>query len=447
MGDRAVSDPWIHVFDGATVSLDELDRLRARVLASWDSAREVAESLSRALGVITGSAWWAPLHGTRAVWAVGESLSAVVGMGQELELLEENLALARELYAEAQFTVARVVAQYWAQRVLVPVPESLAAPLAVAGVACGAVAVAQADGPPVARVQRELRAAAALAVQAVPKVRGTHGQGPVQDAAARMLAASGQDVVRGAVVLEEARVLTASGLDSAQAVLEQLQEAAAESDSSGRGEIRVVEQVNAAGQRAFTVVLPGTREMWNAANPQDHLSNVQLMAGTRSDLLDAVLQALDLAGIGQDDPVVLVGHSQGGIVAAELAADSEFLARYQVRGVLTLGSPVGHVRLPDGVISLHLENMQDVVPALDGIANSADRRHVTVVRDGGGHSVADYSVTLAAAMGASRSVQRVEGRLAAVAGWGAGGRANVRAYRFERAGGSDDGSNAGKSTG
>lgn len=432
MGDRVVSDPWIHVFDGTAVSVDELEELRLLLTAAADAARDAAASVTYALGIVSALGWWAPLHAGQAVWELGQAMDSVVGMGREIELLAADMAAARDVYVEAQYTVTQVMALYRLQQTLMPVPESLSGLVAAAGVVHGAVAVGMSDAPPVVAVQRELRVAASLVAQATPKVRGQNPATPVSQAAAGVLAATGQHTVRGAVVLEEVRMLTKSGLDSALAVLDQLQAAAEESDSLGVGEIRVVEQINAAGQRAFTVVLPGTREMWNDSNPQDHLSNVQLMAGLTSDLMVAVHKALELAGIAPEDPVVLVGHSQGGIVAAQLAADAEFVRRYNVQGVLTLGSPVGQVRLPQHIASLHLENMQDAVPALDGVANTADVQHVTVVRAGGSHAVQDYGITLTAAVGASRSVRQVEQRLATSAGWRSGSRATVRSYRFER---------------
>lgn len=54
----------------------------------------------------------------------------------------------------------------------------------------------------------------------------------------------------------------------------------------------------------------------------------------------AVERAMDQADIPADAQVMLVGHSGGGIVAANLAGNEEFLSKYHVTHVLTNGSGV-----------------------------------------------------------------------------------------------------------
>lgn len=55
---------------------------------------------------------------------------------------------------------------------------------------------------------------------------------------------------------------------------------------------------------------------------------------------DAVWAAMAKAGVKPGDSLMLMGHSQGGITARNLAADSEFVHTYKVDGVVTGGSPV-----------------------------------------------------------------------------------------------------------
>ena len=76
--------------------------------------------------------------------------------------------------------------------------------------------------------------------------------------------------------------------------------------------------------------------------------------------------AMRRAGIGPDDPVGIYGHSQGAIVASNIAADPTVNERYNVTTLLTAGGPTAGADLPDNVNALHLENGADAVPALDG---------------------------------------------------------------------------------
>ena len=94
-----------------------------------------------------------------------------------------------------------------------------------------------------------------------------------------------------------------------------------------------------------------------------------------------VADAMSRAGIGPDDPVMLTGHSQGGITAAAMASDPALRDRFHVTSVVTGGSPIGHYDIPEDVSVLSLEHAQDVVPRLDGTDNPDRPSWVTVSRD------------------------------------------------------------------
>lgn len=139
------------------------------------------------------------------------------------------------------------------------------------------------------------------------------------------------------------------------------------------------------GERtSWSVVIRGT-QAWGVGgpNPQDMLSNLQAVAGEESDQSRAVLAAMEGAGIAAGEPVELVGHSQGGAIAAQLAADPEVAARYRVTSVLTAGAPAGGAEAGPGVGMLNLENTRDPVPGLDGAANRDLGASRTVHFDGG----------------------------------------------------------------
>ena len=144
---------------------------------------------------------------------------------------------------------------------------------------------------------------------------------------------------------------------------------------------------HADGTVSFVVTVPGTQE-WSpvaGTNPMDLATNLHAMGGMPDDVAEAVVQAMLQAGVGPGDPVALVGHSQGGIVAMGMALDPTIQRHFNVQAVATAGSPVGTLEgtLPSGTVALHLENAHDLGPALDGVDNPDDPQRTTVVIDSG----------------------------------------------------------------
>ncbi len=141
------------------------------------------------------------------------------------------------------------------------------------------------------------------------------------------------------------------------------------------GRVRVVEVTAADGGSAWVVVVPGTQE-WSPAsgsNPFDLTTDVRAVTaepGVVTVAAAGVAAALDRARedsgrAAPHDPVLLVGHSQGGILAAALAADPGFSRDHRVTHVLTTGAPIGMVAVPPAVRVLSVEHAADPVPALD----------------------------------------------------------------------------------
>jgi hypothetical protein len=117
--------------------------------------------------------------------------------------------------------------------------------------------------------------------------------------------------------------------------------------------------------------------------PWDMTSNVAALAGLDAGSYRAAQDAMRQAGISATDPVVLVGHSQGGLVAARLAASGNFA----VSDVLTVGAPIHHVAVPSSVHVVALEHAEDLVPSLSGVslagaavAGAAGSNRLTVSR-------------------------------------------------------------------
>lgn len=175
-------------------------------------------------------------------------------------------------------------------------------------------------------------------------------------------------------------------------------------DERGPGYIEVIE-TDAGGQRAYVVVIPGTQagDGLGDANPFDAAGIGEAVGHRSAEVNVAVRAALQAAGAEEGASVVAVGYSQGGIHAMNIAADPLFRKEYDMKYVLTAGSPVGNIDPGGDITALHLEHRQDAVPGADGTANPDTRSRVTVtllnqVRTpegeehglGPGHNLANY---------------------------------------------------------
>ncbi|WP_402463146.1 hypothetical protein [Isoptericola aurantiacus] len=150
------------------------------------------------------------------------------------------------------------------------------------------------------------------------------------------------------------------------------------------GTIAVQEVTHADGSTSWTVLVPGTQALLSRTNPFDGSTDLDLMAGATADVAEGVVQALAAAGAAPGEPVVLVGHSLGGLTATALACSPVFRRRHPVGGVVTAGAPTATFRTPPGVPVLHLENTEELVSPLDGRSgaeNPATADRVTVSRD------------------------------------------------------------------
>jgi hypothetical protein len=109
---------------------------------------------------------------------------------------------------------------------------------------------------------------------------------------------------------------------------------------------------------------------------RDLATNLHLVAGQDTTYGRGIQEAMVRAGIRSHDPVLLTGHSQGGMEAAAMLSHG---TRFDVTNVVTAGSPVGLVSgYPAGTHVLSLENSGDVVPLLDGRGNADSVQQVTV---------------------------------------------------------------------
>ena len=151
------------------------------------------------------------------------------------------------------------------------------------------------------------------------------------------------------------------------------------------GEIAIEEHVTLGDDgvttRSWTVDIRGTQSFSiGQTGPQDMTTNLQGVAGMTSDQLEAIKEAMNAAGIAPGEAVEFAGHSQGGIMAAQMAADPSVRARYNVVSVVTAGSPTATIA-PSDVPVLAYENSGDIVPGLDGNATRGDNVTTVMFRD------------------------------------------------------------------
>lgn len=121
------------------------------------------------------------------------------------------------------------------------------------------------------------------------------------------------------------------------------------------------------GSKSHIVNVPGTNEgpFSTGSSVRDWNSNFHLTGGESSDAAQMVRDAIEAAGIGPDEPIMLQGHSQGGGVGVYLAA-SDLAAEYDISHVVTYGSAPDRLPILDDVEYLNLVTTPDPTPGGDG---------------------------------------------------------------------------------
>ena len=222
-----------------------------------------------------------------------------------------------------------------------------------------------------------------------------------------------------------------------------LRRAGAVGEEGGRMEVI---EVDGGTRPAWVVIIPGTQQggLPEGTNPFDPAGIAEALGYDSAWTAGAIRQALQQAGAEAGDQLVAVGYSQGGIHAMNLSKDRAVLAEYDLKFVLTAGSPVGGISPGPGIRSLHLEHEQDWVPGADGLANPDTRDRVTVtltnplavppLQDfglGPGHRLENYADG-AALVSASRDNTLQDSTAALAAVVGSGGAATVTRFSLRR---------------
>jgi hypothetical protein len=140
-----------------------------------------------------------------------------------------------------------------------------------------------------------------------------------------------------------------------------------------------VDLFTSAGQRTAVVYIPGTQTLGlgDGSNPLDLQSNVLAMQGEGIAASErAVLEAMKQAGITPTDEVIFVGHSQGGMVAGNLA---QHPAGYIAAGLVTIGAPIAQLKLTRLPV-MAIEHVNDPIPNVSGRVNPLTKNWVTIQR-------------------------------------------------------------------
>ena len=138
----------------------------------------------------------------------------------------------------------------------------------------------------------------------------------------------------------------------------------------GAAQVRIDRYSQHGAPDRFEVYIGGTRDfsLSPGTEPWDMTSNMNGVAGRESGSYRAVAEAMADAGITSSSPVLFTGYSQGGLIAAELAASGDF----DTRGLYTLGAPAAQVAVPSGIPWVAIEHTDDIVPAVGGSWASGD---------------------------------------------------------------------------
>ncbi|MBB5750255.1 hypothetical protein [Micrococcus sp. TA1] len=428
---RTPAGPSFSVRGGPTsihANLDELER--GSMLLAAVAAESTALAI-RAAGwgsLLTVAAQQSPLAGALGA-RTAELSSGLLAVGAEAEVLEHAVGFSVRSYREAEERALRTlqgvvgVPALLAAVVLVshgrPVPVPVTE-LALHGLTELSMAVLGVMSP-----------GAAVGLRIVSDVTGSvarddGGAGPLTAPERLYPLITSAGIITGLVQIGPVTVRSL-GPETAEyrmdgslgGLMEQLD--GTREGVAGPGAIRVTRvspDAEDAPDRVWVVALPGTQaahhpedDGWST-NPFDVSGNGEAVALDSQHVAAAVHEALEAAGADPGDPVVLAGYSQGGIHAARTAADPRIAADFDVQGVFTVGSPTGEIALDPHVEALHLEHLEDPVPAVDGRGNPQGVNRTTVTFAGDVEGAEPEGVTLVRAHGFENyraHVTRLEG--------------------------------------
>lgn len=382
-----------------------------------DAARDAQIRLVRTMTALpTAGAVLSPgsalqVAGQGAQLTIGSS--SLIALGLELEIMARGVRLSVQLYQAKDTAVAATLTTFHFGTALPHVAIVLAG---VADVAIHETALDIVLGPirdphrhpvnPIAVFARHFQTHLSAAERRDPGIVddavraarimtwGVPGMGGSFEHQVATILAAGSHVglLRDSTPVRVTPVSTVSTVSpAATGSIAGLVKAEADTESAGnsaRSRLTVDHRVDAQGHGHWVVNVPGT-ESWSPTmppNPSDVTANLRGIAGVDSSLYPAVSTALAMAMAAKGikpgtEPVMLVGHSQGGILAARLAANAQFRTRYNVTHLLTIAAPESRITIPKSVQALSIEHTADPVPRLDTIGRTDAKNRIRAVID------------------------------------------------------------------
>ena len=203
-----------------------------------------------------------------------------------------------------------------------------------------------------------------------PQRQGLRPDATLDDAAAMLLGGEGDY----APVVEVRAVESSAGQSVSRGVAERIARI-----PHGDNPIRIERYPVADGSWHTEVFVAGTRtwSLDHSTDPFDMRSNMALVAGIPAAATIATERAMRRAGVRHGEPVVFVGHSQGGAVAQTLAESG----RYRTRGLVTVGAPLGNHPVTGDYPALRIEHRDDLVVELGGRTHAGQQ--LTIESDSG----------------------------------------------------------------
>ena len=308
-------------------------------------------------------------------------LEEVIG---RLEDLQHSLYLASESYFSNEIQMAHQIENHYLsvakkfpwELMSLPIPRLRYAGNPFAPMTA-AMAIVGLTAPPSAAATNAMRSAASLApiTLSAPSwpFGSALGQSP-QEVPGLLAQLQGNLFFLGirSVPVTESKLIATTPTTSANTFTEKLSRLQ-QSYFNPRSAIRIDSFKTESG-RDLVVYIPGTQSSKLAGENVFNVgSNISVMTSTElaaSEL--AVRQSLEKLKITDSDRLILIGHSQGGIIASNLAISGD----YQTAGLISVGAPIAHQELDIPVVSI--EHANDIVPALSGQTNPISETWVTV---------------------------------------------------------------------
>lgn len=132
------------------------------------------------------------------------------------------------------------------------------------------------------------------------------------------------------------------------------------------GSLRIDRITSSEGETAWQVFIPGGQG-FDPSNVHALLHAPAAVASQPTPSVAMVAAALRDAGAVKGEPIVMVGHSHGGITGSLFASDPRLRAEFDVPLVVAAGSPIDEHEIRSDTHVLAIEHTEDVIPGTEGV--------------------------------------------------------------------------------